>query len=245
MLRPLTSDIEGIRRQKASEVEYSRAVTSHLDIVFLDIGGPIYGDRPYYAALWRAIAEARPSASEREFWGEFDACRRDQKGPFTRRLVLKFLPPDELDRVIDRGHELWEYPPDSLQPDVRPALEALGRTYRIGVLANQQRWIRETLSRDGLDGFFDVWIISEEVGFEKPDPRIFKAALDAADVPARRCAMVGDRLDNDIVPARSAGMRAIWLLRGEAPDEPTSEQLAGADAAVRSLLELPEELAQL
>lgn len=220
-------------------------MASDIDIVFLDIGGPIYGDRPYYEALWKAIAEARPGASESEFWEEFEACRRDQRGPFTRRLVLKFLPPDELDRVIDRGHELWEYPPDSLQPDVRPALEALEGTYRLGVLANQQRWIRETLSRDGLTGFFEVWIISEEIGFEKPDARIFKAAVDAADVSARRCAMVGDRLDNDVAPARSAGMRAIWLLRGEAPDEPTPEQLSGADAAIRSLVELPQALKQL
>jgi HAD superfamily hydrolase (TIGR01549 family) len=220
-------------------------MSSHIDVVFLDVGGPIYGDRPYYKALWKAIAEARPAAPESEFWQEFDACRRDQKGPFTRRLVLKFLPPDELDRVIDRGHELWEYPPDSLQPDVRPALEALHKTYRIGVLANQEQWIRETLTRDGLHGFFDIWIISAEVGVEKPDPGIFEAAVDAADVAAWRCALVGDRLDNDIVPARAAGMKGIWLLRGEAPDDPTSEQLARADAAVRSLAELPQVLEQI
>jgi HAD superfamily hydrolase (TIGR01549 family) len=220
-------------------------MTSDIDIVFLDIGGPIYGDRPYYEALWKAIAEGRPNASESEFWQEFEACRRDQKGPFTRRLVLKFLPPEDLDRVIDRGHELWDYPPDSLQPDVLPALEALRETHRIGVLANQQRWIRETLTRDGLHDFFDIWIISEEIGFEKPDPRIFKAAIEAAGVSAWRCALVGDRLDNDIVPAKSAGMRAIWLLRGEAPNEPTSEQLARADAAIRSLAELPQALEQL
>ena len=33
--------------------------------------------------------------------------------------------------------------------------------------------------------------------------------------------MVGDRLDYDVRPARRVGMRAIWMLRGEAPDEPT------------------------
>jgi hypothetical protein len=64
-------------------------MTSHLDVVFLDVGGPIYGDRPYYEALWKAIAEATPEASESTFWEEFQACRRDQKGPFTRRLVRR------------------------------------------------------------------------------------------------------------------------------------------------------------
>ncbi|HET6770102.1 MAG TPA: HAD family hydrolase [Actinomycetota bacterium] len=214
-------------------------MTSHLDVVFLDVGGPIYGDRPYYEALWKAIAEARPDASESKFWAEYDACRRDQKGPFTRRLVRTFIAESDLERVIDRGHELWDYPPDSLHPDVLPALKALHGTYRLGILANQERWIRERLSRDRLDGFFSIWIISKEVGIEKPDPAIFRAAVREAAAPAARCAMVGDRLDNDIIPAGAAGMKTVWLLRGEAPDDPTSEQLHNADSAIRSLSELP------
>ncbi len=57
--------------------------------------------------------------------------------------------------------------------------------------------------------------------------------------------MVGDRLDNDIAPAAAQGMRGVWLLRGEAPDDPTPEQLSRADVAVRTLLELPEALERL
>lgn len=217
-------------------------MTSHLDVVFFDVGGPIYGDRPYYEALWKAIQEAKPRASESGFWEEFEACRRDQRGPFTRRLARRFVDPDEIERVIDRGHDLWEYPPESLQTDVRGALEALHGTYRLGVLANQERWIRRTLARDDLDGFFDTWAISAELGVEKPDPRLFEAAVDAAGGDAGRCAMVGDRLDNDIIPARATGMKAVWLLRGEAPDDPTPEQVSGADVAIRSLAELPSAL---
>ncbi|HEX2424729.1 MAG TPA: HAD hydrolase-like protein, partial [Actinomycetota bacterium] len=55
-------------------------------------------------------------------------------------------------------------------------------------------------------------------------------------------AMVGDRLDYDVRPAREAGMHAVWMLRGEAPDEPSPEQLAEADAAIRRLDELPDAL---
>ncbi len=118
-------------------------------------------------------------------------------------------------------------------------------TYRLGVLANQEAWIRETLERDGLDGFFDFWTISAEVGVDKPDPRIFAHALTEAGAPPSRCAMIGDRLDNDIAAAKAQGMRAVWLLRGEAPDEPTPEQLAVPDAAVRTLTELPPVLERL
>ena len=57
--------------------------------------------------------------------------------------------------------------------------------------------------------------------------------------------MVGDRLDYDMRPAKLVGMRAIWMLRGEAPDRPTPEQLAETDGAVESLAELPAELERL
>jgi HAD superfamily hydrolase (TIGR01549 family) len=214
-------------------------VSSHLDVVFLDVGGPLYGDRPYYEALLRAIREERPDADPDTFWAEFEACRKDQRGPFTRRLAGRFLPDERHDAVVARARELWEYPPDSLQPDVLEALPTLASAYRLGILANQQAWIRETMARDGIDRYFEVWAVSEEVGADKPDAAIFERALSMAGVPAGRCAMVGDRLDNDVEPARQQGMKGVWLLRGEAPDHPTAEQLSRADAAVRSLVDLP------
>jgi HAD superfamily hydrolase (TIGR01549 family) len=220
-------------------------VTSHLDVVFLDVGGPIYTDRPYYEALLGAIKEVEPTASDDTFWAEYEACRRDQRGPFTQRLALRFVDRAELPTILERRSELWRYPPDALQPDVRPTLQALSRTYRLGVLANQEVWIRETMARDGIDGYFHAWAVSAEIGAEKPDPAIFEHALAEVGVPAGRCAMVGDRLDNDVVAARRHGMRGVWLLRGEAPPEPTAEQLAQADAAVRTLDELPAALARL
>lgn len=220
-------------------------MASRLEVVFLDVGGPLYGDKPYYQGLLQAIKERRPDADEAAFWEEFEACRRDQRGPFTRRLTLLFLSEDDYPSVVARGRELWRYPPEALQPDVIPALRKLDESYRLGVLANQERWIRRTMARDGIDGFFDVWAVSAEVGAEKPEPRLFEYALNQADVPAERCAMVGDRLDNDIIPAKRHGLWGVWMLRGEAPDQPSDEQLAQADAAVHTLTELPGALERL
>ena len=220
-------------------------MSNGIEVVFFDVGGPLYGDRPYYEGLLAGIKEARPDADEAAFWEEFEACRRDQRGPFTQRLVSRFVEGSDAGRVIERGKELWTYPPESLQPDARAGLEGLAGSYRLGVLANQERWIRQTLARDGLDGFFDIWAVSAEVGADKPDPRIFEHALREAGAPPERCAMVGDRLDNDIAAAKEQGMRAVWVLRGEAPEEPTPEQLAVPDAAVRTLTELPAALERL
>ncbi len=216
-----------------------------VEVVFLDVGGPLYSDQPYYEALLGAIQEVRPGLPSEDYWDEYEALRAAQRGPFTRGLAGRFVGEDDVGPVIGRAKELWDYPREALQPDARPALAALHDRYRLGVLANQERWIRRTMARDGLDGFFDLWFVSAELGLDKPDPRIFQAALEAAGVPPGRCAMVGDRLDNDIVPAMAEGMRGVWLLRGEAPDDPTPEQLSRADAAVRTLLELPGVLARL
>lgn len=220
-------------------------MTAHLDVVFFDVGGPLYSDRPYYEGLLAGIKEVRPDVDEREFWTAYDACRRDQRGPFTRRLAAQLVDKSQVEMACELGKAKWTYPPEYLQPDARETLERLRGSYRLGVLANQERWIRDAFARDRLDGYFDTWAISAEVGSEKPNPGIFRHALAAAGVAAARCVMIGDRLDNDIVPAKEHGMRAIWLLRGEAPDEPSTEQLAHADAAVRTLTEVPDALAAL
>lgn len=220
-------------------------MTAHLDVVFLDVGGPLYGDRPYYEGLLAAIREMRPDADEAAFWAELEACKADQRGPFTRRLSLLFVDESDYPTVVERGRELWAYPPESLQPDARSALKALAAEYRLGVLANQEPWIRDTMRRDGIARYFDVWAVSGELGVEKPDPGIFEHALREAGASPGRCAMVGDRLDNDVLAAKRHGMRGVWMLRGEAPPEPTEEQLASVDATVRTLEELPAGLAGL
>ena len=87
--------------------------------------------------------------------------------------------------------------------------------------------------------------VSDELGVGKPDPALFELSARTAGVAPGDAVMVGDRLDYDVRPAKGVGMRAIWMLRGEAPDEPTPTQLAEADAAIRGLDELPEALERL
>ncbi|HYU56837.1 MAG TPA: HAD family hydrolase [Actinomycetota bacterium] len=221
-------------------------MTDHLDVVFLDVGGPLYADDTYYRSLLAAIREVDPSVTGEAYAEVYDACRRAQDGSFRTRLTRTLLGPEaSVEEVAARAERHWLYPPEALVPDVVPALEALAGRYRLGVLANQTGRIREVMRRDGIDRFFELWNVSAELGVEKPDPRIFRRALDDAGVPPGRAAMVGDRLDNDVRPAKAAGMRGVWLLRGEAPDDPTPEQLDEPDAVIRSLGELPDALERL
>jgi len=66
----------------------------------------------------------------------------------------------------------------------------------------------------GLDGFFLQVIESAVVGIRKPDPRIFLLGVEALGLKPEEVTVVGDSLDNDIIPALEAGCQAVWL-RGE------------------------------
>jgi putative hydrolase of the HAD superfamily len=211
-----------------------------VEIVFLDIGGVMYDDTVYARTWHRALRDAGARFTDEEFDAAYTAARAAQSGSFRRRLIDRFLPGAdirELERVAAR---YWRYPPTALYGDVVPCLEELKGRYRLGVIANQPGEVREAMARDGLDGFFEVWGVSDELGVGKPDPALFELAVRTAGVAPPAAVMVGDRLDYDVRPAKVAGMRAIWMLRGEAPDEPTAAQLAEADDAVRGLAELPE-----
>ncbi len=129
--------------------------------------------------------------------------------------------------------------PDAWEPfgDARPALEGLReRGLALAVVANWDERLPGVLEGLGLLGLFDAVVHSAEVGYEKPDPRIFLAALARLEVAPEEAAHVGDRQREDVEGAAALGMAAILLDRSggtPAPPEP-------ATAVVRSLTEVPD-----
>ena len=218
-----------------------------IEMVFLDIGGVLYDDRVYARAWQRALRAAGAEFTDEAFDAEYTACRASQDGSFRRKLADRFLGSEaDVDALAAVAARYWDYPPTAVQPDAAPALEALREAgYRLGLIANQPSDVRNALQRDGLGRYFDTWGISDDLGLHKPDPALFVEALRTAGVESGRSVMVGDRLDYDVRPAAAAGMRTVWLLRGEAPDTPTPEQLAEPDVAIHELAELPEALSRL
>jgi HAD superfamily hydrolase (TIGR01509 family) len=212
-----------------------------IEIVFLDIGGVLYDDTVYARAWHRALRDAGARFTDAEFDDEYTRARTEQSGSFRRRLMARFFPEGDLREMEMLAGRYWHYPPSALYEDVIPCLEELKGRYRLGVIANQPGEVRTAMRRDGLEAFFEVWGVSDDLGVGKPDPALFELAVKAAGVVPEAGVMVGDRLDYDIRPAKRVGLKAIWMLRGEAPDDPTPEQLEETDGAVRSLVELPAE----
>ncbi len=209
-------------------------------MVFFDIGGVMYDDTVYARALNTALRTLGAEFTDREFDDVYREARAAQSGSFRRLLAKRFLGADaDIAALEAEASRHWTYPMRALEADVVPCLEALSGTYRLGIIANQPSAVKDAMRRDELDGYFEVWGVSDDVGLEKPDPRLFAHVLETAGVEPERSAMVGDRLDYDIRPSKAAGMRAVWVLRGEAPDRPTPAQLAEADASIHGLVELP------
>ncbi|MCL2408477.1 MAG: HAD family hydrolase [Oscillospiraceae bacterium] len=113
----------------------------------------------------------------------------------------------------------WLYP---LYPDAIPVLTELSTRYCLGVIANHGKDTAEVL---GIGRFFNVYAASEAVGFRKPDLRIFETALAQANCAPENALMIGDRLDNDIYPAKKLGMKTIWIRQGfgGVPEPPSME----------------------
>ena len=133
-----------------------------------------------------------------------------------------------------------DFDADDLYTDVRPCLTALrdgGR--RVVIAGNQPLQARAALEAMGLD--VDEILISDELGVQKPDSAFFAAVVGACGVEPARIAYVGDRLDNDVLPAGRAGMRTVLLRRGPwGYLHVGRHEAARADIVADSLANLPQ-----
>jgi putative hydrolase of the HAD superfamily len=131
-----------------------------------------------------------------------------------------------------------------VDPDAEAVVRDIARDHRLGLVTNGAPDVqREKLSHTTLASLFDVTIISAEIGFGKPDPRIFDAALAALDSQPKDAVMIGDSLARDVAGAHAAGIRAIWIDRGVREDVPAPVPVP--DARVTALAEVRLALAAL
>ncbi|HSY89815.1 MAG TPA: HAD family hydrolase [Candidatus Binatus sp.] len=100
---------------------------------------------------------------------------------------------------------------DQILPGTREALDRIRREYAIAVISNADGKIDAVLRRCGIEDCFASITDSGNVGYEKPHPAIFEAALHAMKASAAESLYVGDVYSIDYVGARNAGMQAVLL----------------------------------
>ena len=110
--------------------------------------------------------------------------------------------------------------------------------YKLGIIANQNFGTEKRLESWGLRRYFDVIVSSAELGYSKPDKKIFQKAFELAECAADESIMVGDRLDNDIIPAKELGMKTVWIKNGLAKYQSVQLGENIADYQIHSLSEI-------
>jgi HAD superfamily hydrolase (TIGR01509 family) len=129
-----------------------------------------------------------------------------------------------------------------LKPGVKSLLNLLKKGYRLGVIANRPVETRALLKRFGLERYFDVVVLSDEAGATKPSEKIFAIALERASCPPEKAVMIGDRLDNDVVPAKKLGMKTIRIKFGLTASQKPLCEFEKADCSLFNLKNLLEVL---
>lgn len=100
-------------------------------------------------------------------------------------------------------------------------LTKLAQKYKIGIVTNFIADIQyKKLEQLGISHLISHLVTSEEIGCEKPNPKIFQAACRKMHLQPDELCMIGDDLAADIIPAQSQGMKTIWLV----PENKTSNQ---------------------
>jgi HAD superfamily hydrolase (TIGR01549 family) len=186
--------------------------------VFFDVGNVIMNDDPVMAFLYAELHHALEVAGKGMPFPTLLAEREADiaaGGPgHWYRLGERHLGTDGLHALMHhcasqiRSDYMAHH---NILPGMAEALERLAGQFSLGLLANQLRESVDALSARGLRRHFRVLALSELVEHKKPEPGIFAWALREADCAPHEAVMVGDRIDNDIVPARRAGMWTVWF----------------------------------
>ena len=133
----------------------------------------------------------------------------------------------------------WHSEDELPYSDIQSTLAALiDKGYKLGIIANQKLGTKERLDSWGLRQYFEVIVASTEIGYAKPDKAIFEKAFELARCTAAESMMVGDRLDNDIIPAKSLGMKTVWIKNCLAQHQNIELGEGVADYQIHSLSEI-------
>ncbi len=144
--------------------------------------------------------------------------KHDIPEPEFRRVMAEAASRNEMEYFSVLTHfgipqrEKWNSAPEIPYPDAEEVLQRLkAHGYHLGIIANQALDARDRLRRFGLYDLFEVIVISQEQGVSKPQPAIFLDALYKAGAKPHECAMIGDKLTNDITPAKALDFRTVWI----------------------------------
>ena len=194
--------------------------------LFFDVGSTIINEQIAYEHRMRDMAILANISFEKVYEMAIAYYKQNKKG--------------DLEVANKLGIEIpkWYREDEILYDDAIQSLDTLSREYKIGIIANQSLGTEERLGQHGILKYISLVIASAEEGVAKPDSRIFEIALRRSNCEAGNAVMIGDRIDNDIVPAKRMGMKTIWIKRGFGKYWNIQQEIEKPDFIVNNLTEI-------
>ena len=126
-------------------------------------------------------------------------------------------------------------------PNAHEILEFLTDRYKLAIICNTSasgERIREILRSAGIKKYFDLVVVSSEVGLRKPDEKIFRIALENLDLQPEEVLMVGNRVSVDILGGNQVGMKTVLIKWNDRYPEKVTCELERPTYTIKSLREL-------
>lgn len=194
--------------------------------LFFDVGSTIMNEQIAYEHRLREMAALTNISFEKIYDMAIAYYKQNKKGDL------------EVARKLGVALPKWHKEDEVLYDDAIQCLEALSKKYKIGIIANQSMGTEERLRQHGILKYIHLVVASAEEGVAKPDRRIFEIALERSNCEPTNAIMIGDRIDNDIVPAKQMGMNTIWIQQGFGQYWNRKQEMEKPDFVVNNLTEI-------
>lgn len=177
-----------------------------------------YGIDPDPQELRNAFSKHFPSAPPLAFGGISNSERKSLEKEWWYQVVTKVYNDvgmfDEFDDYFDDLFEVFRTTAWKIFPETNNVLtEIKNLGYAIIVVSNFDSRVYDVCGSLGIIDHFDDFIISSEAGYAKPDPEIYKLALQRNNLVPEECVFIGDNYLNDYVAPTKLGLKAILLNR--------------------------------
>lgn len=194
--------------------------------IFFDIGDVIFDENAQHQWLFHQLLLTLRAHGKDVLWDDFNATRKrltalgpNPEAAIKGSLAFYCTNDSETEVLWHEARDLYQQmrhprPFGQLLDGITPALMDLKQDFSLGIIANQHPEVAQAIVGYGIEGLFDVIVISEIVHLFKPDPAIFQYGLGQAKITSDQALFVGDRPDTDIGPAKAAGMKTVRFKRG-------------------------------
>lgn len=221
--------------------------------VLLDAGGVILDESEHERVRVEIAVEVLrgvvPSFTEKQLYSDLEKAIRVFCPRVLAYTLWKHVKPDMalFEQLYASFRSMWRdrRPPLTLMLGLEDELKVLSAGLDIGIAGQYGRDLLELLEENALLGYFKYQMTQDDFEITKPDPRYLERIAQACGVKIGQCIMVGDRIDNDIIPAKQLGMKTVRVRIGlhrhqepRIPSEIPDADLTGIRGLGRTVLKI-------